>query len=62
MVISDKRVVDWLIPALLAGLLSVLAWMGTNLQDISQSLAVAVVRVDNLDARVQNLETQHYQR
>lgn len=69
--ISDKRVTDYIVPVLLTALLAVLGWIGSTLQAMSQTLAVAVYRIDSLEQtekyhfadherRLETLETERF--
>ncbi len=51
-----EKLSQWLIPFLLATLVAVLGWMGGNIASISNSLAVAVSRIESHEQRITNLE------
>jgi hypothetical protein len=48
---------DWAMPLMFGTLISVLAWIAVTLQSMSNTLAVAVTKVEDHDRRLSNLET-----
>lgn len=57
--ISHQKLTGWMVPALLTGALGILTWMATNLNRISESLAVVVYRLENHEKRIDVLESNH---
>ncbi len=55
--ITDKRVIDWLIPALLTGIAGSLMWLSSSVSELSGSVREVVVTLDAHERRLQNLET-----
>lgn len=55
--LTDKRLSDYLIPALLAAGVGSLAWLGLSVSDMAATLRVIVYRVDDHEARLDNIET-----
>lgn len=53
---TDHRVTSWLMPTLLSVTVALLGWMSLNLNRISESLAVAVYKIDNHDKRIETIE------
>lgn len=67
--VTKKPFVDMITPFLLTGLLGVLGWIGTTLQAMKESYAVAIYRLDALektgqrtDWRIRRLETKETDR
>jgi hypothetical protein len=54
--LTHERVLAWLVPGLLAGTVSALVWIGSNIADIRTSLGVAVFRIEDHERRIDNLE------
>ena len=52
----EKKMLDWLMPALLSATLAVLGWMAININRISENLAVAVYKIDDHEKRLDYLE------
>ena len=48
---------DWAMPLMFGTLISILAWIAVTLQSMSNTLAVAVTKVEDHDRRLSNLET-----
>lgn len=55
--ISWQKLGEILVPLLLTLLCAILGWMASNISEINSSLAVAVVKIDEHDRRLSNLET-----
>jgi hypothetical protein len=52
---------DWAMPLMFGTLISILAWIAVTLQSMSNTLAVAVTKVEDHDRRLSNLETLYMQ-
>lgn len=48
---------EWAMPLMFGTLISILAWIAVTLQSMSNTLAVAVTKVEDHDRRLSNLET-----
>lgn len=47
---------EWAMPLMFGTLISILAWIAVTLQSMSNTLAVAVTKVEDHDRRLSNLE------
>lgn len=54
--VSNANVVAWLIPFLLSAMVGIMMWMGSNISDMSRTLAVAVSKIDDHERRIQRIE------
>lgn len=53
---TERRILEWLIPSLLAMLLGILSWMALSIERISESLAVTTTKLEDHEQRLHLLE------
>lgn len=58
--ITDKQLVDYLIPALLTVAVALLGWLAVSVAGLDGSMKVAVVRIDDHERRLDNLEVLYF--
>lgn len=63
MTAKEERAITWVIPGLMTATLSLVGWMGINIQKMAESLAVVAFRVEaqatytkELNIRIRTLE------
>lgn len=54
-----ENLMAWFVPALLTIAVGVLAWMASEISEMSESLAVAVYKIDDHEARLDVLEHRY---
>lgn len=62
--LSHEKILDWVIPTFLAALLTVLGWIAININEMSKSLAIAVLKIDDHEKRIVIMEKKadHFQK
>lgn len=59
---QNVHVPEWLLAALLSVLIGILGWIGSTLHEMSNSLAVAVTKIDDHERRLNSLEDEYLNR
>jgi hypothetical protein len=55
--LTDSRIVNWLLPALLSAGVGALGWLALSVSDLSGSVRELVVQMGDHERRLDNLET-----
>lgn len=55
--ITDNRIVNWLLPALLTGGVGALLWLATSVSDLSGAVREIAATLGDHERRIDNLET-----